>query len=50
MYSSTLLYLVQCSLPVVGPGDFPFSRETCAVCWEKLSFARELPCKHKFHL
>ena len=35
---------------LVSKEDLMLSDETCAICWERMSSARRLPCGHLFHM
>ncbi|XP_019849864.1 PREDICTED: E3 ubiquitin-protein ligase AMFR-like [Amphimedon queenslandica] len=37
------------SFNLVGPNELRHIQETCAICWEKMNTARQLPCGHVFH-
>ena len=34
----------------MGPEQLDGGEEICAICWEKMNTARQLPCGHNFHL
>lgn len=41
--------VVGCSYPMASVEEVMKHEDKCAICWEPMTEARKLPCKHLFH-